>query len=153
VNETVNTIVVGLDHSREAKAALRFALDEANLRHAPLRIVHAWQYGSIGTAGAESFYPVVGADLKEVRDAADAAFEATLREALPDTDSVRIERRLVEGRPAAVLVDESRDADLLVVGSRGHGGFADLLLGSVSQQVAHHAVCPVVIVRAREGEP
>jgi len=59
---------------------------------------------------------------------------------------VEIERRVVEGRPAAVLVNESQGADLLVVGSRGHGGFAGLLLGSVSQQCAHHAACPVVIV-------
>jgi nucleotide-binding universal stress UspA family protein len=59
-----------------------------------------------------------------------------------------IERRVSEGAPATVLVDESRQADLLVVGSRGHGGFAGLLLGSVSQQCSHHAACPVVIVHA-----
>ena len=59
---------------------------------------------------------------------------------------------MVEGAPSAVLVDESRDADLLVVGSRGLGGFSGLLLGSVSQQCAHHAACPVVIVRAPAGE-
>jgi nucleotide-binding universal stress UspA family protein len=68
-----------------------------------------------------------------------------LREALPDAGDVEVERRVVEGAPGAVLVAESRDADLLVVGSRGHGGFAQLLLGSVSQQCAHHAECPVVI--------
>ena len=62
-----------------------------------------------------------------------------------------VERRVVEGAAASVLVDESRDAELLVVGSRGHGGFAGLLLGSVSQQCAHHATCPVVIIpRERE---
>jgi len=62
---------------------------------------------------------------------------------------MEVERRVVQGRAAAALVDESRDADLLVVGSRGHGGFAGLLLGSVSQQCAHHAACPVVIVHRR----
>jgi nucleotide-binding universal stress UspA family protein len=108
--------------------------------------VHAWEYGYINAPDLEGSFPVVGADLKEVRDAAERALEKTLREAHAETDSVEIERRVVEGRPARVLVDESRDAELLVVGSRGHGGFAGLLLGSVSQQVAHHASCPVVIV-------
>ena len=65
---------------------------------------------------------------------------------IPDPGGVDIERRVVVGAPGAVLVAESREADLLVVGSRGHGGFAGLLLGSVSQQCAHHAACPVVIV-------
>jgi nucleotide-binding universal stress UspA family protein len=147
----MNTIVVGVDDSQEARAALRFALDEAKLRQATLRVVHAWQYGAITTAGVESFYPAAGADRTEVREAVDAALEQTLRETLPDTQSVTIERRLVEGRAAAVLVDASRDADLLVVGSRGHGGFTGLLLGSVSQQVAHHSGCPVVIVRPNKG--
>jgi nucleotide-binding universal stress UspA family protein len=145
----MNMIVVGVDQSDGAKEALRFALEEARLRHARLRVVHAWQYGTIGAAGVESFYPAVGADLSEVREAAKQALEQTLRETLTDTDSVEVEQRLVEGRPAGVLVNESRDADLLVVGSRGHGGFTDLLLGSVSQQVSHHAACPVVIVRPK----
>ena len=139
-------VVVGVDHSEGAKAALRFALEEATLRQATLRVVHAWLYGYIGATGFEGAFPAVGGDIKELRDAAEAALEETLREAIPETDTVEIERRVVEGRAAAVLVDESRGADLLVVGSRGHGGFAGLLLGSVSQQCAHHAACPVVIV-------
>jgi nucleotide-binding universal stress UspA family protein len=143
----MNVIAVGVDHSEQAKEALRFALEEAKLRHARLRIVHAWRYGTIGGTGMEGFYPAVGADVSEVRDAAELALEETLRESLSDTDSVEVERRVVEGPAAGVLVNESRDADLLVVGSRGHGGFTELLLGSVSQQVSHHAACPVVIVR------
>lgn len=151
----MNVIVVGVDHSEPAKKALHFALEEAKLRHAKLRVVHAWQYGTIGTTGIEGFYtPVVGADVKEVREAAEQALEETLRESLGNTDSVEIERRVVEGPAAGVLVNQSRDADLLVVGSRGHGGFTELLLGSVSQQVSHHAACPVVIVRpkAKDGD-
>jgi nucleotide-binding universal stress UspA family protein len=139
-------IVVGIDQSEGARAALRFALEEAKLRQATLRVVHAWQYGTIGAPGLEGSYPAVGGDVKELRAAAETTLDATLRESIPDTEKVEIERRAVEGRPAAVLVDESRSADLLVVGSRGHGGFAGLLLGSVSQQCAHHATCPVVIV-------
>ena len=143
-------IVVGVDHSEGAKAALRFALEEAKLRRATLRVVHAWQYGYIGATGVEGAYPALGGDIKELRAGAETALAETLRESIPEADTVEIERRVVEGRPAAVLVDESRGADLLVVGSRGHGGFTGLLLGSVSQQVAHHASCPVVIVRARK---
>jgi nucleotide-binding universal stress UspA family protein len=143
----MNMIVVGVDQSEQAKEALRFAFEEAKLRHAKLRIVHAWRYGTINGTGLEGCYPAVGADVSEVRGAAEQALEETLRESLSDTDAVEVERRVVEGPPAGVLVDQSRDADLLVVGSRGHGGFAGLLLGSVSQQVSHHAACPVVIVR------
>jgi nucleotide-binding universal stress UspA family protein len=144
-------IVVGVDHSEGARTALRFALEEAKLRQARLRVVHAWQYGYIGATGVEGAYPALGGDIKELRDGAESALEETLRQSIPETGTVGIERRVVEGRPAAVLVDESEGADLLVVGSRGHGGFTGLLLGSVSQQCAHHATCPVVIVhRKRE---
>ena len=142
-------IVVGVDHSEAAKAALRFALEEAKLREATLRVVHAWQYGYIGATGPEGAYPAVGGDIKELRDAAETALEETLQESTAEMETMEVERRVVQGRAAAALVDESRDADLLVVGSRGHGGFAGLLLGSVSQQCAHHAACPVVIVHRR----
>src|SRR6185437_8025139 len=143
-------IVVGVDHSEGAKAALRFAVEEAKLRLATLRVVHAWQYGYIGATGLEGgAFPALGGDIKELRDGAETALEETLRDSIPETDTVEIERRVVEGRPAAVLVDESQGADLLVVGSRGYGGFTGLLLGSVSQQCAHHAACPVVIVHRK----
>lgn len=145
-------IVVGVDHSEGAKAALRFALEEATLRQATLRVVHAWQYAYIGATGLEGSYPALGGDIKELRDAAASDLDATLREAIPDTGTVKVERRVVEDRPAAALVDESRGADMVVVGSRGHGGFAGLLLGSVSQQVAHHAACPVVIVHQKREQ-
>jgi nucleotide-binding universal stress UspA family protein len=141
----MSTIVVGVDHSPGAKAALRFALDEARLRHATLRVVHAWHLGSIGAPGIEASSTTFGAEL-DLRGGARDALEQSLRETIPDTDGVELERRVVEGAAASVLVDESRDADLLVVGSRGLGGFRGLLLGSVGQQCAHHAACPVVIV-------
>lgn len=139
-------IAVGVDRSEGARAALRFALEEAKLRQAKLRVVHAWRYSTIGSTGFEGSYPALGGDIKELRDAAERDLDAALQEAIPETGPVEIERRVVEHRPAAALVEESRGADLVVVGSRGHGGFAGLLLGSVSQQVAHHAACPVVIV-------
>jgi nucleotide-binding universal stress UspA family protein len=145
----MSVIVVGVDHSAGAKEALRFALEEAQLRQATLRAVHAWQSAYIGVTGMEGALPAAGDELHELRAAAAAALDATLKEAIPEPGGVEVERRVVEGAPAAVLVEESRGADVLVVGSRGHGGFAQLLLGSVSQQCAHHAECPVVIVRSR----
>ena len=140
-----NVIVVGVDHSPGAKAALEFAGEEARLRGATIRAVHAWQYGYIGYTGFEGRVPSVGADIDALQASAVAALEASVREALPDTD-VEIELHAIQGTAAGVLVDESRGADLLVVGSRGHGGFVGLLLGSVGQQCAHHATCPVAIV-------
>jgi len=141
----MSMIVAGVDNSPGAKAALRFAVEEARLRHATLRVVHAWQPGYIGAPGIEASSTTFGAEL-DLRVGAQEALEQSLRETIPDTDGIELERRVVEGAAAAVLVDESRDADLLVVGSRGLGGFRGLLLGSVGQQCAHHAACPVVIV-------
>jgi nucleotide-binding universal stress UspA family protein len=144
-------IVVGVDHSDAAKEALRFAAEEAGLRQTTLCAIHAWQFGYIGSSGIEGSVPVLGAAHGEHRRAAEAALETAIRNALPDTDEFEVKCRVLEGAAADVLVAESRDADLLVVGSRGHGGFAQLLLGSVSQQCAHHAECPVVIVRPKPG--
>ena len=143
----MGVIVVGIDHSAGAKAALRFALEEAGLRQATLRVVHAWQFGYIGATGLEGWLPAVGGELQDFRRGAEAGLEQTLKEVGADTEGLSIERRVEQGPPAAVLIDESQGADLLIVGSRGHGGFAQLLLGSVSQQCAQHAFCPVVIVR------
>jgi nucleotide-binding universal stress UspA family protein len=147
----MSVIVVGVDHSAGANAALRFAAEEARFRDATIHAVHAWQYGYIGYVGPEGSVPLVGADIEQLRSAAEAALEASVREALPDTD-VEIKLQAIQGTPAGVLVEASAGADLLVVGSRGHGGFAGLLLGSVSQQCAHHAACPVVIVHPRRAQ-
>ncbi|HEU5404726.1 MAG TPA: universal stress protein [Gaiellaceae bacterium] len=144
------TVVVGVDHSEGAKEALRFALEEAKLRGASVRAVHAWTFVPPGAGFMEAEHTWADVDVSELHGAAEAALESTIAEVSAADTGVTIERRVVEGSPAGVLVDEARDADLLVVGSRGHGGFTGLLLGSVSQQVAHHAACPVVIVRARK---
>jgi nucleotide-binding universal stress UspA family protein len=142
-------IVVGVDQSAGANAALRFALEEARVRQATLRVVHAWQFGYIGATGLEGWLPVAGGELEDFRRGAEASLDQTLKEAGADADTegLTIERRVEQGQAATVLIEESQGADLLVVGSRGHGGFAQLLLGSVSQQCAQHASCPVVVVR------
>ena len=139
-------IVVGIDHSDGAKAALRFALEEARLRRAKLRAVHAWKFDYLEAPGLMRTLPP--GEYETLHSAAEAALDATFKE-VGNAKDVEIERRVVQGAPAGVLVEESRGADLLVVGSRGLGGFAQLLLGSVSQQCAHHAKCPVVVVRPR----
>jgi nucleotide-binding universal stress UspA family protein len=143
----MSLIVVGVDHSAGANAALRFALEEARLRQATVRVVHAWQFEYAGATGFQGLFPGPVVEFEDLRQGAEAALEETLNEVAADAYGVTIERRVEQGSPAGVLVDESRAADLLVVGSRGHGGFAQLVLGSVSQQCAQHAFCPVVIVR------
>lgn len=140
----MGAIVVGVDDSAGAKEALRFALEEARVRRVGLRAVHA--LGSLGS------YYLTAVDVGVVHRAAEEMIENAIREVPSEDGSAEIERGVVEGAPATVLVEESRGADLLVVGSRGHGGFVGLLLGSVSQQCAHHAECPVVIVRAPSGK-
>jgi nucleotide-binding universal stress UspA family protein len=145
-------LVVGVDGSPGSLVALRFALAEARLRGSRLVAIHAWVLPV-----AEAVHPFLlevpagaGPPLPELQEALTAAaterLEAALAEVADDPVGVEVERRVVEGSPAATLVEASEGADLLVVGSRGHGGFRSLLLGSVSQQCAHHARCPVVIV-------
>jgi nucleotide-binding universal stress UspA family protein len=144
----MGVIVVGVDRSASAKAALRFALEEARLRQAIVRVVYAWQFRPYGrSAGFEGVPLVLGADLDGFHRAAAAELDAIVAETAPGAGGFGIEKRVEQGDPATVLIDQSRDAELLVVGSRGHGGFASLLLGSVSQLCAQHAACPVVIVR------
>ena len=151
-------VVVGVDGSAGARAALRWAIAEARLRQAPLRAVHAWapDYGAGylggGYASMAGGYGFVSADAGDyvsgMRQAAEEMLERALADLAAEADGVEIERETVEGVAAQVLVEAAGAGDLLVVGSRGHGGFAGLLLGSVSQQCAHHARCPVVIVHA-----
>lgn len=139
----MNTIVVGTDGSEGARGALEFAAHEAALRGARLRIVTAWGVPSMAYANAFAPTPDVAAVL---RKNAHAVSRAALAEAERLEPDLQCDAEALEGQPGSVLVNESRDADLLVVGTRGHGGFASLLLGSVSDQCAQHAACPVVIV-------
>jgi nucleotide-binding universal stress UspA family protein len=83
----------------------------------------------------------------DLTEAAEQALQELLQGVMGEQDDVKVKTQVVNGNAAKVLIDSSPDADLLVVGSRGHGGFAGMLLGSVSQHVAAHANCPVVVVR------
>ena len=139
-------IVVGVDGSKESKEALRWAIEEAQVRQATLRAVHAWTYPVI-FGGA--YVPPQVVDANRLSGEAQDALDAFIAEVAEDNPHADIERVVAEGPAGQVLIEAAKEADLLVVGSRGHGGFAGLLLGSVSQQCAHHASCAVVIVRKR----
>jgi nucleotide-binding universal stress UspA family protein len=134
-------VVAGVDGSPGSLAALRFAVEEAKLRGVPLAVVFAWSLPVAGDVPG-GLMPVLAADF--AKDAAES-LDGALAEV--DATGVTIERMVVEGGAARRLVEAAEGAEMLVVGSRGRGGFAGLLLGSVSQQCAHHAPCPVVIVR------
>ena len=147
----MGVIVVGLDDSPGAQRALEFAVEEARFRKATLRAVHAWLIPLTIAAPGPMLGGVpidYGETLEEELEAARSAAEKHLEDLVERVrpDGVEIERVVVEGQPAKALLEAAADADLLVVGSRGRGGFKGLVLGSVSQQCSGHAPCPVVIV-------
>jgi nucleotide-binding universal stress UspA family protein len=141
-------IVVGVDGSDASRAALAWALAEARLRGSAVRAVHAWQIPAMGSGEAPwamippgSYVDVAADDIEK------AAHEALDRE-IDDANAVgvTVERYVEEGPPADVIVEASKDAELIVVGTRGRGAIATLVLGSTSQHVIHHAERPVVVV-------
>jgi nucleotide-binding universal stress UspA family protein len=158
---TRGEIIVGVDGSAGSEAALRWALAEARLRGSRVRVLHAFQvpaltYADIGMgAPASATRAGLAEDIERVRAAVEAESRKEVDEVLGRlggdvTNGVELELDIVDGPAAQVLLEASRDAELLVVGSRGRGGFVGLLLGSVSQQCAQHPPCPVVIHPAPE---
>lgn len=135
-------IVVGIDGSEDSRAALRWALQEGRLRQASVEVVHTWHLPYVGAS--PYIVPVLDSDTyeKAARQVMDSVVDAEDTTGLP----APVTRSVVSGGAAGAIVEQARDADLIVVGSRGLGGFKGLLLGSVSQQVVHHAPCPVVVV-------
>jgi nucleotide-binding universal stress UspA family protein len=144
----MNTIVVGVDGSKGSQQALEWAMAEARLHSATLRAVHVVQPDLlpayvIGRAGGYA-----GPTREQQREAGDRLLDEALRSA---AEGVAVERHVVlEESPAKALIDAAQDADLLVVGSRGLGGFQGLVLGSVGLQCVTHAPCPVVVVPPAE---
>lgn len=138
----MGVIVVGVDGSEQSIPALRWAGHEAAAHGHTLRVVTAWSIPvtALSPGGLPAPYPA-----DDLLADARAAQEGVLAKAdLPA--GVEVEHHVVEGGPAAVLLDAAEGADLVVVGTRGHGGFKGLLVGSVSHQVVGHAPCPVVVV-------
>jgi len=139
-------IVVGVDGSECARAALEFAAREAALREARLLVVCAWDVPPAAYDGG--FAPPIDQSLLEdFRAGAETVVRQAIAAATELRPTLECEGKAVQGQAAEVLLEEARDADLIVVGNRGHGGFASLLLGSVSHQVVQHARCPVTVVR------
>jgi nucleotide-binding universal stress UspA family protein len=144
-------VVVGADGSEGSRQALRLAAQEAELRGAALHALHAWQIPLILALPEPSIagFAVVSADdLDRVAQLSEEQGVRILDEALAELagSGIEIEREVVEANPAEALVRASSGAELLVVGSRGRGGFSSLLLGSVSQHCLEHAHCPVAVV-------
>ena len=137
----MTAVIVGIDGSDSSIEALRFAAAEARLRDVPLKIVHAWLVPVMAT-------PMAGFAAPEPfeRQAHDTV-ERALATVGIELEGVEVETVVEIGGAVEVLLEQASMHDLVVVGSRGRGGFAGLLLGSVSQQVVVHAPCPVVVVR------
>ncbi|NKZ05224.1 universal stress protein [Actinomadura latina] len=130
-------VVVGYDGSEQSEAAVRWAAEEARLRGAPLTVAHAWE---MFTAVGPMAIPV--ADLRTAAEKVAAEGAEHAREVTGDVHAV-----LGRGVPATVLMEAAADAELVVVGARGRGGFTDLVLGSTGVALSAHAPCPVVVVR------
>jgi nucleotide-binding universal stress UspA family protein len=133
--ERHDRIVVGVDGSDASRTALAWAVDEGRLRHSRVVVVHAWREYAIGR---EPIGLGIDPDVWETS-------ARGLVDAMIDDDGM-LERVVVHGGAAAALVEASQTADLLVVGNHGHATFGGLLVGSVAQQVAHHARCPVALI-------
>jgi nucleotide-binding universal stress UspA family protein len=138
-------VIVGSDGSESSRRAIRWAAEEARCRGAVLEVVHAWTL--LGQPDDGTFDPNYGE--AEARQLLDGEL-AGLGDAL---DGIEVERTVVCDLGAPALLDAGKRADLLVVGSRGRGGFRGLLLGSVSSQVVQHAPCPVAVIPDESRQP
>ena len=143
---TTEYVVVGVDGSPSSTKALEWAARHAEGIGATLRTVLAWHYPS--AAGG----PPIGVAPHSVTDQVEQSRHEILDKEIAAVcgaePAIAIERRVVYGHPAQALIDESKDANVLVVGNKGHGGFSGMMLGSVSIHCATHARCPVTIVRS-----
>ncbi len=140
-------IVVGVDGSESSKDALRWAAAQAQLTGASLEAVTSWEISS----NSFGFAVPIPSDYNPATNAKEA-LDQTVLEVLGESGAAHVVAHIVEGPPARSLLDLAKGADLLVLGSRGHGPFVGVLLGSVSEYCASHATCPVVVVRHQGDE-
>jgi nucleotide-binding universal stress UspA family protein len=142
----IELVVVGVDGSPASEAALAWAVRYADAIGARLRAVLAWHYPS--AAGSPPAGVAQTSVTSEVEQSRHEILAKAIAATCGDEPALEIERQVVYGHPAQVLIDESKEADLLVVGHTGHGGFEGMLLGSISTHAVTHASCPVTVVRA-----
>ena len=139
-------IIAAVDGSDSSKAALHWAYDEAAHHGSSLTVVTTWQPPSLPMSPPYGAVPEKDYE-SQPRTSALEVLESLVGELEPRTPEVDVRTSIEEGSPAKVLIERSKGCDLMVVGSRGRGGFAGMLLGSVSQHLVAHAHCPVVVVR------
>ena len=140
-SQRYNRVVLGYDGSPIAKLALDFALAEAELRAGELVMVYAWTEPDYGFGFSESV-------TAEFEATGNALLAEAVEVATRTHPRVRVKTALESGNAASRIIEKTEDADLVIVGARGHGGFQALMLGSVSDQLVHHCPVPVVIVRS-----
>lgn len=140
-------IVVGIDGSPTSLDALRWAAAEARLRGVPLHVV-----GTYTTPIMSTGYELAVPDPADLQAAAEATLDGAIEVLRSEgvLEGIEVDERAVEGHAGERLISLSEDAQMLVVGSRGHGGFMGLLLGSVTTYAVNHARCPVTVVRPHE---
>jgi nucleotide-binding universal stress UspA family protein len=136
-------IVVGIDGSKCSMRALQWGLQQAELTGASVQVVIAWHWPTTTFGVPMAPYSPV--------DNAEKIVEETLDPVREEYPSIEIDSTVIEGHPAPVLIEAAIGADLLVVGSRGHGEFVGMLLGSVSEHCVSHAPCPVLVFRGENG--
>jgi len=146
---TESRVVVGVDGSPSSLSALRWAIRQAGLTGVTVDAVIAWHYPV--PTGGYGWAPTSMAASFDFKQNAEQTLAEAIGEAAVPASLVPVRAVVAEGNPASVLLDAAEGAELLVVGSRGHGGFTEALLGSVGQHCVHHAPCPVVVVRGQNA--
>lgn len=139
---SLKKIVVGTDGSENSVAALRWAISEAKVHGASVEVVYTWEFPPVIDPLGVSMLP----NAQDMDSSATRLLEEVMGKV--DASGANVTTKVLRGAPASTLIGAAKEADLLVIGRRGHGGFMGLLLGSVAQQVVHHAPCPVVLVPA-----
>jgi nucleotide-binding universal stress UspA family protein len=141
-------ILVGIDGSTHSRRALEWAIKEAATRHAPLTVLTVHQPYR-GFWNASVAYPGDAALISQARKAVQEETDDALAKFAEDARPAKVTVLAVDGSPTEQILHAGADADMIVLGSRGAGGFSKLLLGSVASQVTHHAHCPVMVIPAQ----